>query len=375
MDNKINLKKGYTPKCFQKNYIYEGVPVTAIQLKDETSNHTFVFKLINNYIYYEVKKIIKANRFDIYHCAHPLRITSSIQAAKDSGLKVVCILTDYFFMCPLGIMLRLDNTLCDGPANGENCLRYCFSKVNSKEMEKRVSDAKKIIKYCDSLISPSEFLVKLFKHAGFIDASRFIVSRHGFDFNSIKGRRGKNRDRRFITFGYIGTIQFHKGVHVMVEAFRRVHSKNIRLKIWGECFHEVEYHKKIIEIASGDPRIEFKGRYDFNKVASLLEDIDIVIVPSIWYENAPLTISTSLAHGVPVITSSSGGMGEMVKDGENGFTFRIGDALDLSKKIQTIAQNPDMIKHLEQKVYYPIRVEEEAFNTELVYRQLLGILS
>ena len=81
-----------------------------------------------------------------------------------------------------------------------------------------------------------------------------------------------------------------------------------------------------MEKAKEDPRIEFKGYYEFNDVEKILQDIDVVIVPSIWYENAPLTISTSLAYGIPVITSDVGGMSEAIKDGQNGLTFRIGDA-------------------------------------------------
>ena len=142
-------------------------------------------------------------------------------------------------------------------------------------------------------------------------------------------------------------------------------------QVWGGCFNEVEYERNLVEKAKEDPRIEFKGYYEFNDVERILQDIDVVIVPSIWYENAPLTISTSLAYGIPVITSDVGGMSEMVKDGQNGLTFRIGDADDLSTKIGLIADDPGLISTFSRNIRYPIRVEEEAFNTELFYKQIM----
>lgn len=159
----------------------------------------------------------------------------------------------------------------------------------------------------------------------------------------------------------------------MVEGFMKAHhqNQNMRLQIWGGCFHEVEYQKSVRKIAAGESHVEFRGQYDFNDIEAILQGIDIVIVPSIWYENAPLTITTSLAYGIPVITSDIGGMKELIRDGHNGLTFKVGDADDLSHKIVTIAGDPGMIQLFKRNIQYPIRIEEEAFNMELIFKRLL----
>jgi len=365
------FSSGHSSKILRKQYFYEGVPVTALRHRELPDNHSFTFDLINMDIYHEVKKIFKTGEFNLYHCAHPLYITSSIKAAKDSGVKVVLMFTDYWFMCPLGIMLRFDNTLCEGPDEGRNCLKYCFKKVGDENMRKRITDSRKLLDYCDCFLSPSHFLIGLFNHAGFIDSNRFTLSRHGFDYAKKKRHFFKNPGD-VITFGYIGTVQYHKGAHVMVEGFKRARHQNIRLEVWGGCFHEVGFQRSVKKIAGKDDRIKFKGSYDFNDIENILEGIDVVIVPSIWYENAPLTITSSLAYGVPVITSNIGGMSELVKDGHNGLTFRVGDSSNLSAKISMIASNPAIINAFKHNIQYPIRVEEEAFNTELIYKQLFG---
>lgn len=353
-----------------KEYSYEGVPVVAFRHTKQPDDLVFVFDFMDTDIYSEAKNIFEQETFDLYHCAHPLRIASSIKAARDAGVRVVFMVTDYFMMCPMGIMLRSDNCLCETPNNGDNCLTYCFPGVAKERMRRRNEDAKSLLSCCDILLSPSRFLIGLFNHTGFIPAERFYLARHGFDYRTAK-KKISRRSEESITFGYIGTVQYHKGVHVMIEGFRQVRNPNIRLQVWGGCFHEVEYQKKILKMAGGDPRIEFKGSYNYNDIALILEAIDVVIVPSIWYENAPLTITTSLAYGIPVITSDIGGMSEAINDGWNGLTFKVGNSADLADKIASVAGNRELIETFRKNIQYPLRIEEEAFNTELIYKAIV----
>ncbi|MBI5074865.1 MAG: glycosyltransferase family 4 protein [Nitrospirae bacterium] len=368
--DKGEFREDTATKLLYKEYSYEGVPVIAIRHRDQPDDLVFVFDFLDMQLYRMVKTIFESKKFDLYHCAHPLRIDASIKAAADAGVRVVLMVTDYFLMCPMGIMLRSDNTLCDGPDHGRNCLKYCFTQVSEKRMKDRIARAEALLQSCDQLLSPSKFLIGLFNIAQFIPVERFILSRHGFDYQKKKKYFSKEPGE-VITFGYIGTVQYHKGVHVMVEGFKAANCRNTRLKVWGGCFHEEAYQKTVMKIAGNDPRIEFKGSYNFNDIETILEEIDVVIVPSIWYENAPLTISTSLAYGIPVITSDIGGMSEAVEDGRTGLTFRVGDPLDLAEKIRLLADNPDMISGFKEQIQYPIRVEDEAFNTELVYKKLV----
>ncbi|MDD3663546.1 MAG: glycosyltransferase, partial [Candidatus Pacebacteria bacterium] len=72
-----------------------------------------------------------------------------------------------------------------------------------------------------------------------------------------------------------------------------------------------------------------------------------VIIPSIWYENMPLSMLEALNLGTPVIASEIGGMPEIVKTGYNGLLFKPGDKEDLVKKINSI--NSYDLKRLSQQ--------------------------
>ncbi|MCI4625520.1 MAG: glycosyltransferase [Candidatus Magnetoovum sp. WYHC-5] len=359
-------------RLYIKEYYYEGVPVIGLRHKRFVDNHTMAFNYADEDIYLETKRILMKGNFNIYHCAHPFRIAYSLKAARDTKVKTVLMLTDYLLYCPLGIMLRLNNSICDDSDDGRNCVKYCYPHLGQDVLVRRLNQSRELIDCADRILSPSGFLIELFNHTGLISEGRFILSRHGFDYTKKKAI-AKRQVSDTITFGYIGTVQYHKGVHVMVEAFKKTNNPTIRLQVWGGCFGETEYRDKLVEIASADPRITFLGQYEFNDVERIISSMDVVIVPSIWYENAPLTISTSFAFGIPVITTNIGGMGEMVQDGFNGLTFEVGNPYELSIKLNKIAENPDLIEHFRKNIRYPIRIEEEAFNTELVFKELLAL--
>jgi glycosyltransferase involved in cell wall biosynthesis len=94
-------------------------------------------------------------------------------------------------------------------------------------------------------------------------------------------------------------------------------------------------------------------------------------VPSLWWENSPLVVLRSLAQDVPVITSNLGGLIEIVKEGENGFTFEAGNAEDLATILRKIGENPCILNNIKSKIHHPPRIEETAFEYEKIYLSLL----
>ena len=72
--------------------------------------------------------------------------------------------------------------------------------------------------------------------------------------------------------------------------------------------------------------------FDF-KVPRWFGALDLLVVPSVWYENTPFVILESLAAGTPVIASDLGGLSELIEVGRNGFVFKAGDSADLREKL------------------------------------------
>ena len=349
-------------------YVHEGIPVTALHHPEFPD---FDFGLRDTPFEDAARELMRRHGIELYHCAHPFRIGGSVFAARELGLPVVLMLTDYWLLCPMGILRRSDNVLCEGPDGGGNCTRHCYAGGTMERFARRAADAEALAAAADVLLSPSRFLISVFRYNDFAHAGRIRHAPHGFDYSLVQGIHEHRLDPDAVTLGYIGTIQYHKGVHVLVEGFRRVEAPNLRLKVWGGSFHEQQYEKKVRAAAAGDPRIEFLGPYAHDALREVLEQVDMVVVPSVWYENAPLTITSALAAGVPVIASDIGGMAEFVQDGINGLLFRMGDAEDLARRIDEIAREPVRIEQLREGIAPPPGLEEEAFRMERLYKRLL----
>ena len=94
---------------------------------------------------------------------------------------------------------------------------------------------------------------------------------------------------------------------------------------------------------ANSPHIRYMGRYDNRELGRILAGIDVVVVPSIWYENAPLVIREAFLARTPVITADFGGMREWVRDGVDGLLFQARDVADLRRQIARCITEPDLV--------------------------------
>ena len=99
--------------------------------------------------------------------------------------------------------------------------------------------------------------------------------------------------------------------------------------------------------------------------------VDWVIVPSIWWENAPLVIQEAQQQGRPVIVSGIGGMAEMVKHGANGLTVSPDDPIDLARAMRQAASDPDLWRRLSANATQPPTIDAVAGE----YLSLFGALA
>src|SRR5262249_49130971 len=128
-------------------------------------------------------------------------------------------------------------------------------------------------------------------------------------------------NRGTIRLAFLGRWDPVKGVHIMVEAFKRLPTDTpIELCI---CAAEsgVEskgYRDDVKRLAASDPRIRFRSAISHEDVVSFLSEIDALVVPSQWLETGPLVVLEAFASGTPVIGSDLGGIKELVGHERNG---------------------------------------------------------
>jgi glycosyltransferase involved in cell wall biosynthesis len=86
--------------------------------------------------------------------------------------------------------------------------------------------------------------------------------------------------------------------------------------------------------------IVLEGHCSGSRLAELYRNAAFVVVPSEWYENAPMSILESFAYGKPVIGTRIGGIPELVVEGEHGHLVDVGSKDQLTLAIQTLWNNP-----------------------------------
>jgi len=143
---------------------------------------------------------------------------------------------------------------------------------------------------------------------------------------------------------YVGRVDPRKGVHVLVDAFEQVISKqrpNTRLRIVGpHSYWDAQpspYYQALVERCSGNPRIELRGpTFNDTELAAIYRDSACTVVPSTFPEALGLTSLEAQASGVPVVVSNAGGLPETVDAGKSGLIFENGNAAQLGEAVLSI---------------------------------------
>ena len=346
------------------HYVYEGIPVLSIRHRTIPIYSGYLLEYRE--VVQLIERVLTRERFDIMHIAHPMRIGSCYEAAKAANMPVVLTLTDFWLLCPRGRFFKPDYSLCNSPEGGQKCISDCGVEPS---ILKRYEYAQKMFESVDVLISPSQFLIEIFKANGWTRQISHV--QHGVDYKYVNpALPARTTDK--IVFGYTGVVGKFKGVDLLLSAFHKVESENIRLKIYGNIVFEVGFQSDLSRALEEDKRIQLMGKYSHNELASIMSELDIVVVPSTTLESYGLVVVESLENGVPVIASDIVGSAyEFIEHGKNGLVFSIQNPSELTDMIRKISEEPSLIQSMRANISPPPRLEEEAFIIEKVYKSVL----
>jgi len=248
--------------------------------------------------------------------------------ARRSGIPVVHTAHDYHLMCPRAFMLTGDWKLCTTPRLP--CRAY-------RDWHLRTT------RHIDLFASPSRFLLDLHRRAG-LRAGAEAVVHNGIplplDGDEIRNKRSPDAARRFVM---LTRLTIEKGIQTVLDAVAHL-PENLPIEIAIAGKGPLE--DKVRAAAERDPRLRYLGFLDGPAKAQALSHAGHLLLPSLWYENAPVTIIEAAAYGLGTIGSEIGGIPEFVEPGQTGFLFPPGDARALAGIITRLAQNPNALPNL-----------------------------
>jgi glycosyltransferase involved in cell wall biosynthesis len=124
-----------------------------------------------------------------------------------------------------------------------------------------------------------------------------------------------------------------------------------------------------------DPYVTFCGQVENHRIATLYQQIDVLVVPSVWPENSPVTITEAMASGIPVIASDVGGIGELVEDGVTGYLIPLRDSLAIAECIGRFLARPELLKTMGERALAKIQAYQMRQQVERivdVYREVIA---
>ena len=391
-----------------KDEVLEGILVRRISFnwRDAPNRHGYLFHE-NPLMEQVVRQFLQDQAPDVVHITSSTNLSASvITAVLNLRLPVVFTMTSYWFICPRTTLQRSDGTLCPGRQDGLTCLRCLYGNTRTwrfiqrfphsirqallkrirllepvtrwngslnlvMAVERRNADIPALLQRVDRLISPSRFLADTVAATGVIPRERIYVLPHGHDVNRAAAGREK-RPSPYLRFGYTGHLLPHKGVHLLISAFNQLgENHRARLLIYGDLKAYPEYTAQLKQLAGANSSIQFCGKFNNKQIGHILRGIDVLVVPSTVYENAPVVIAEAFAAKTPVIASDLGGMAEAVQHEVSGLLFHPGDIADLSRQMRRFLDEPALVDRLRRQIPRVPSTKDEVRELECIYEEIV----
>ena len=347
---------------------------------------------------------------DLVHFYHLQRLSASaIDVCREMGIPSLFTATDFWLVCPTNQLFFSDHSLCLGPDRGMvNCVRHLAAISQGKRIQSIMDllpnwlmavlirwirctafpSEKRFVPLVRALAARPAYMEKRMNQISMVlVATRFMgemLCRHGLEARSVRhvpfgidhthirciSTKGTEKHLRI---GFIGTLYYHKGAHVLLEAVRLLpKDMPLKVKIYGALEQFPQYTRTLRSVAGNDERIEFCGTFPNAMIGDIFYDFDVLVVPSLWYENNPLALSFAQAAKVPIVATDSEGMNELIANGENGILFERGDVRGLADIIRMLCNDRSMVKRLSDHARQPKSISSYVDELERIYHDVVN---
>lgn len=346
--------------------------------------------------------LLQELRLDVLHLFHLRRHTLSlVKAANRCGVPLLASLTDYWMACPTGQLQFPEQLPCAGPrVDGANCAQHLagrvapplgwlpqsfwrlvvavlrpLSKGPIAALRRRPAAMDEALASCEYVLVPSALMWRTFGQLGFA-TQHFQLCPYGIALDGLAEQIPRQpwagSQQRPLRIGFIGSINRAKGAHVLLEALALLGPMEpLELVLYGNPNDDPVYAAQLRQLANPLPQVRWGGVFGSEQVFAVLAQLDLLVVPSLWRENAPLIVLQALASGLPLLLSDVEGMADQVLPGTNALLFPPGDSSALAALIQQLEADPQRLAALVNQGGSPRTISDYSDQLEQLYAQLL----
>lgn len=355
-----------------------GVKVWAAVSRPVTPTRRFLATFSDQTLTAALAQVLQESRPDVVHVQHLMGLPADlISLLRQQGVPYLVTLHDFWWVCANAqLVTNYSQAICAGPRLWLNCARCALARAGQDALwplspalapllAARAARLRPILLGASRLIAPTRFVRDLYVGLG-LPASLMQVVAHGIALPERMPPRTRPATGG-LHVGYVGGIAWQKGVHVLVEAVNEMPADSVTLSIFGDLSAFPDYARKVQEMAR-HKGIRFGGQIDRQRLWQELVHLDVLVVPSLWYETAALVIQEAFAAGIPVLASDLGALAERVRPGVDGLLFPPGDSAALRAALLELWRTPEKLMQLSLGIAPARAIASHVDELEAMYR-------
>jgi glycosyltransferase involved in cell wall biosynthesis len=283
---------------------------------------------------------------NIYNYMSP----SIIDTFRKRGIPVVMRLGDYNLQCPSYLFLRAGApcTLCMQGSYWQGlrhlCVKGSAAASALRVLAMYVHKALNLYGKVAAFVVPCAFMKNQLMQGGFPEERIHVIRSPAVSETAQAAGAG----RRHIL--YFGRISPEKGLDTLIEAWSAL-ADAPDLILAGRSYDGEQERLEKLAPAADRNRITFAGFQDAHRLGKLIDEALLTVVPSRWYDNAPLSVHESFLHATPVVAARIGGIPEQVQDGVTGMLFEPDSARGLRAALQQMLSDRERLECMGRAAY------------------------
>lgn len=347
-------------KEIKNNYSYIYREPNKNRVSSHISHYYFDFGVYNT-----LRKWIKKVKPDVMHLnlnyKYPVSI---ILAARKEKIPVVQTIHDIRVVCMSGLCVKPDGEVCEG-GFGIKCLKNGCISFKGYMYNALPNKIKQYLRQDILFIAPSRAFERKLKENGL----KNVVYLPHFIDSSKYGFNAENKERYNILF--VGWLGKHKGVQYLIQAFPSILKQipSAKLHVVGEG-EERNNLEKLVKKLKIEKEVVFHGKVPHEHIQQFYQKANVVVFPSICFEQFGLVGLEAMACGRPAVGSNIGGVSEWIDHGKTGFLVEQGSTVQIGEKVIQILSDEEMAIKMGESAR---RKAKKNFTVEKHFKKLMQI--
>lgn len=233
------------------------------------------------------------------------------------------------------------------------------------------SNERRAINTADSIIVCSNYMTLEVRNGYGVEPKFLNVVPNAVASSSQVLRRDEINSPKIVV-GYIGRLEWEKGVHHIIDALGLLNNSRVHLEIVGIGSQLLDLKEKVLRKGLGD-RVSFLGYVDDNDRPGILQSWNLAVIPS-SYEPFGIVALELAQVGIPIIAAQVGGLSDIISSPEFGYPILEVSGDTIAGEIELILSNPkegsERAARLRERIAIEFTWKRVVDLTDLVYEKI-----